>query len=227
MINSASTSRRCGFTLIELLVVISIVGILIAILLPALAKARTTAKATICANQLRQVALSQNLYLMDSDEKFQDFRQTGGSNKTVWREFLYRYANGGHKKQDDKIGNTGIWHCPESFHHTGSNEWANLCQYGGNAILNGYSTWKSRYRYLGNIGLPSKTMLCIDASTYHGWHTTNEYTSDSGLLSWIKWRHNNTAQMAFIDGHVQNNRFTDNAIPEIRYFMQPQMPLDY
>lgn len=227
MIKIENTKQTRGFTLIELLVVISIVTLLVAVLLPALTKARHAAKATICANQLRQVGLCENLYLMENKEKFQDFRQTGGSGKKIWRSFLYRYANGGSDWQDDKIGKTAIWHCPESYHHKGSSEWANLAQYGGNAVLNGYSTWSSRYRYLGNIGLPSKTMLSIDASTYHGWHTVNEFTSNSGLLGWIKWRHNETAQMVFIDGHVQSNRYTADSITEIRQFMQPQMPLDY
>ena len=63
--------RRRGFTLIELLVVISIIALLIAILLPALASVKRTTQVTLCSSNLKQYALGLTTYATDEpDNKY-------------------------------------------------------------------------------------------------------------------------------------------------------------
>ena len=66
---AGGASDRAGFTLIELLVVVAIIGLLAALLLPALASAKTKAHAVSCQNSYRQLQLAWGLYILDHDDR--------------------------------------------------------------------------------------------------------------------------------------------------------------
>ena len=91
-------SRRMtiGFTLVELLVVIAIIGILVAMLLPAIQSAREAARRTQCKNQLKQIGLGV-LHHVDTFKFF----PTGG---TVYSPNLTDYIVNGRPLGSDKQG---------------------------------------------------------------------------------------------------------------------------
>lgn len=76
-----------GFTLIELLVVIAIIAILMAIMVPALRKAREQGKDVVCRNNLRQVGLAANLYAEEWD-LYIPRGASGGTRKAWYQIFM-------------------------------------------------------------------------------------------------------------------------------------------
>jgi prepilin-type N-terminal cleavage/methylation domain-containing protein/prepilin-type processing-associated H-X9-DG protein len=62
--------RNRGFTLIELLVVVAIIAILAAMLLPALARAKTRGQEAVCLNNTKEWGLADTMYVSDNSDKF-------------------------------------------------------------------------------------------------------------------------------------------------------------
>lgn len=92
--NSGIRNAHRAFTLIEILVSVAIIALLVAVLIPSLSKARQEAQATVCMNNIRQIATGWQLYA----QEFKDIAVAGRfptlSDPGNPRENLYNVGNG-------------------------------------------------------------------------------------------------------------------------------------
>jgi prepilin-type N-terminal cleavage/methylation domain-containing protein len=109
-------NTKRAFTLLELLVVIAIIGILAALLFPALSSAKMQAKRTICLNDLKQINLGVHMYADDHDNALSLVSTNHSPN--IWTDYKnwmksYVGLNGPSSPQD------ALFACPaDTFYYT-------------------------------------------------------------------------------------------------------------
>jgi len=231
-LSRTQVTRRRAFTLIELLVVISIVALLIAMLLPALKKAKETARRAVCLSNQHQIVNALHVYAGENHDHFPPAH--GGANASLMWQLQSPWAQTGNTRFNfwgGREGWTGMGllfmtetmvdprglYCPSQRYHKFTLQggwyekpWGRHCMsylyrvYGqlGSGVTQADLDYLHNYR-VSDMNEP----IALSADIFHpGSNSWGPYPEDTS------WAHldPNSINVSFSDGHAE--QYSDNGL---------------
>jgi prepilin-type N-terminal cleavage/methylation domain-containing protein/prepilin-type processing-associated H-X9-DG protein len=201
--------KRRAFTLIELLVVIAIIGILAAMLLPALGRAREKAKMAQCCSNLHQLNLAIQMWADEHDQSFLPLTDGPWAGNNAWVNLVMPYV----------ANAKNVFHCPDDkyFIWDGAAMSAKTESYGYNwwALTGGTVTKGVK---LAAVSDATKTVELTDSTDQDQGSSQYAYSvSDWGPESPSPTRHGGFVNVLFVDGHVERHPVTPDCVTAAFY----------
>ena len=203
-----SHRRRRAFTLVELLVVIGIIALLIAILMPALNRAREHTRRVRCLSNMRQLTIAWLMYAQNHKGKIcgadtgrapWDWVRPGDTRDSLTQGVLWGYIN-----------NAEVFHCPND-----RIDWRRT--YSINSWLNGEgppATPQDNYvaTNLAQLKYPSRTFVFIEELDWRDYLRNSFMVQPYPMTGWIDIpapMHEKVGLRAFADGHAETWKWSD------------------